>query len=294
MDGIKTNQLRHFVAVVENGGFRAAAEKINRTQPALSLSIRELERLIGGKLFESGNSAALTPLGEQCLDIAKQVVLDRDRGVEQILSLSKLKQGYLRIAVVPSVANEIMGHVIANYLKEWPDIKIELIDTSSDEIYRLIKLGSVDVGVAGFKVQDPQVNFTPCYTDPIGLVCRDDHPIANQSSFDLEDLKDEVFIHNGTTSFIQNFSIEKSLTVYNMISLYSLLEKGVGVTALPKLALPARYESLKFIPITPAYSRVIGVLKLMRRSLSPAAMEIERLIHQQLLLMSENQTGNSD
>ena len=64
---IKLQQLKHFVFVVEEGGFRTAANRANRSQAALSTSIKELEKILGQPLFETGNKSTLTPFGEICL-----------------------------------------------------------------------------------------------------------------------------------------------------------------------------------------------------------------------------------
>lgn len=64
---MKLQQLRHFLCVVEERGFRAAADRANRSQAALSASIKELEKILGQRLFEGGNKATLTPFGETCL-----------------------------------------------------------------------------------------------------------------------------------------------------------------------------------------------------------------------------------
>ena len=64
---IKLQQLKHFVMVVEEGGFRAASHRANRSQAALSTSIKELEKNLGQTLFETGNKSKLTPFGEICL-----------------------------------------------------------------------------------------------------------------------------------------------------------------------------------------------------------------------------------
>ncbi len=59
---MKLQQLKHFSLVVQEGGFRAASAKANRSQAALSTSVKELEKTLGQPLFESGHKAKLTPL----------------------------------------------------------------------------------------------------------------------------------------------------------------------------------------------------------------------------------------
>lgn len=71
---IKLQQMIHFVMVVEEGGFRAAAKRANRSQAALSTSVKELERTLGQALFETGHKAQLTPFGKVCYPKVTQFI----------------------------------------------------------------------------------------------------------------------------------------------------------------------------------------------------------------------------
>ncbi|MDO7642690.1 MAG: LysR family transcriptional regulator, partial [Reinekea forsetii] len=75
---LKIAQLRHFVWVAELKGFHVAAEKAHRTQPAISLSIRDLEKKLGEGLFEKRNAKTakteLTPFGSHFLPKAKELI----------------------------------------------------------------------------------------------------------------------------------------------------------------------------------------------------------------------------
>ena len=112
---IKLQQLKHFVMVVEEGGFRAASNRANRSQAALSTSIKELEKLLGQPLFEAGNKAKLTPFGEICVPKIVQFLnvysaLDND-----LRAAAAGQQGKVRIASVPSVAAKLIPSVLATF-----------------------------------------------------------------------------------------------------------------------------------------------------------------------------------
>lgn len=121
---IKLQQLMHFVMVVEEGGFRAASHRANRSQAALSTSIKELERILGQNLFETGNKAKLTPFGEICLPKIIQFLniytaLDND-----LRAAAAGQQGRVRIASVPSVAAKLIPSVLGAFCEQYPNVEV--------------------------------------------------------------------------------------------------------------------------------------------------------------------------
>lgn len=76
---LKITPLRYVLAVVDQGGFHAAARQVHRTQPALSMAIRELENRLGEALFERGNQATLTPFGRYCVPRFRELLTQHDR-----------------------------------------------------------------------------------------------------------------------------------------------------------------------------------------------------------------------
>ena len=109
---MKLQQLRHFLFVVEEGGFRAAADRANRSQAALSASIKELEKTLGQRLFEGGNKAILTPFGKTCLPKIKQFVAIAQALEDDLKSVAAGDKGKIRIASVPSLVTKLLPNVI--------------------------------------------------------------------------------------------------------------------------------------------------------------------------------------
>ena len=92
------SQLEFFVTVVEEGSFSKAAERVYRTQPAVSIAIRRLEEEIDAPLFErSQKTTALTAAGEIVYDYAKRILSLRDQAVDVVSELKSLKRGRVRI-----------------------------------------------------------------------------------------------------------------------------------------------------------------------------------------------------
>ncbi|MCY9803844.1 LysR substrate-binding domain-containing protein [Vibrio scophthalmi] len=282
---IKLQQLKHFVMVVEEGGFRAASNRANRSQAALSTSIKELEKLLGQPLFEAGNKAKLTPFGEICVPKIVQFLnvysaLDND-----LRAAAAGQQGKVRIASVPSVAAKLIPSVLATFCQQYPDVEVSLIDDNAAGVASRLLSGEVDLAVGNFTYMDDRaIDFTPLVSDPIGVVCLSDNPIAaNPEGIEWQTLLKQPFIRNGTCTLLDPtparvLSEQALYSVENITSLFSVLELGIGVTTLPKMAFPTNETRLVWIPlIDPPLERQIGIFRLMDRTISPQAHAFHEL-----------------
>ncbi|MEZ8194500.1 LysR family transcriptional regulator [Vibrio cortegadensis] len=287
---IKLQQLKLFALVVEEGGFRAASKRANRSQAALSTSIKELEKILGQSLFESGNKSTLTPFGEICVPKITQFLnvysaLDND-----LRAAAAGQQGRVRIASVPSVAAKLIPSVLGAFCEKYPNVEVSLVDDNAAGVEARLLSGEVDVALGNSShLDDGAIDFTPLISDPIGVVCLKDNPIAAQSDgIEWHTLLKQPFIRNGTCTLLdptpaRALSEQALYSVENITSLFSVLELGIGVTTLPKLAFPTNETRLVWIPlIDPPLKRQIGIFRLADRTISPQAQAFHDLCLQYL------------
>ena len=293
---MKIQQLRHFLLVVEEGGFRAAADRAHRTQAALSASIKELEKSLDQPLFESGNKATLSAFGESCLPKIQQFMVVYKALEEDLKSVAAGDKGKIRIASVPSLVTKLLPSVLVEYSKRYPDIEIVLIDDNSVGVANRLLTGEVDLALGNYTSIDQQeVDFTLLMSDPIGVVCLRDNPLNKLSKsseqpaqskqakskpakgLKWQQLVEQPFIYNGTCRLLENTPAEvlnrqARYTVENITSLFSLLRHDLGITTLPKLAFPSNEPELVWLALAdPELTRQIGIFKLANKTVSPAA-----------------------
>ena len=290
---LKIAQLRHFIWVAELKGFHAAAERAHRTQPAISLSIRDLENKLGESLFEKHhsktNKTELTPFGRYFLPKAKELIGHHDRVAEDMELLAKHRTGHLRLASVPSIASRVLPALLQEFMSQAPDLHISCFDDNSDTVIRMIENQQADFGLTNLLQPDQHTNltFTPVWQDEIGVVCPKEHPLAAETSLSWQELKNYRLIGNGTSRLLEGTDaaglLDKSpLYVSNMISLLAMLEAGFGITTLPRFAFPESSQTLTFVPLhSPQVLRHIGVVQQTNRSLSPPAEAFLQFILQQ-------------
>lgn len=281
----KVAQLRHFVWVAELKGFHLAAEKAHRTQPAISLSIRDLENKLGEALFEKRNSRTakteLTPFGKHFLPKAKELLAHHDRIAEDMTLLAEHKTGHLRIASVPSIASRFLPELLLNFIGD-RKLHVSVFDDNSGAVLKMVENQQVDFGIASlFDEQgESEKHFTPVWEDTLGVVCPHDHPLASYSELHWQALQQYRLISNGTSRLLVGSEAESLLAhsqyhVSNMISLVAMLEAGFGVTTLPWYAFPKGNARLIFVPLhTPVITRRIGIIRLNNKSLTPPAQAL--------------------
>ena len=285
---MKLQQLRHFLYVVEEGGFRAAANRANRSQAAISASIKELEKTLNQRLFEVGNKAVLTPFGESCVPKIQQF-LSVYQGLEDDLqAIASGEKGKIRIASVPSLVTKLLPSVLVAYSKKHPDIEIVLIDDNAVGVANRLLTGEVDLALGNCtSIDEKEIDFTLLLADPIGVVCLKNNDLNSKlnpsQGLKWQQLMTHPFIYNGTCRLLENTPAEAlnrkaRYTVENITSLFSLLRNDLGITTLPKLAFPANEPELKWIElIEPSLNRKIGIFKLANKSISPPAQAFYEL-----------------
>ncbi|MEF1229540.1 LysR substrate-binding domain-containing protein, partial [Vibrio fortis] len=196
----------------------------------------------------------------------------------------------VRIASVPSVAAKLIPSVLGAFCEQYPNVEVSLIDDNAAGVEARLLSGEVDVALGNSSSLDEDtIDFTPLISDPIGVVCLKDNPIASQpEGIEWQTLLQQPFIRNGTCTLLdptpaRTLSEQALYSVENITSLFSVLELGIGVTTLPKLAFPTNETRLIWIPlIDPPLKRQIGIFRLSDRTISPQAQAFHDLCVQYL------------
>src|SRR5580692_2408793 len=163
-----SNRLRHFVAVVDHGGFTAAAHAVYVSQPAISLAVKELEAELGVALFvRSGRRVQLTAAGSALLEPARQVLRDLETGEAAVEAVAGLKAGNVTIASLPTLAADPVAPLVGAFRRLHPGVRIDLAaPEGTSELFDLVVAGTCELGV------------TDAHDVPDGL---ESHPLGRQS-----------------------------------------------------------------------------------------------------------------
>lgn len=147
---ITLRQLECFVAVVDTGTFTTAAEAVRMTQPALSRSVRELERLVGAPLLERlPRGVVLTPAGRAVLPAARAALAETARVRDLGRRVAGLEAGELRVAAVQSLTLAALLPVVTLWRQRYPRVQLRLLEFAHrTQLEEAMREGAADVAVA--------------------------------------------------------------------------------------------------------------------------------------------------
>jgi DNA-binding transcriptional LysR family regulator len=188
-------QLEHFLAVVEERSFTRAAERVCRTQPAVSQSIKKLEEEVGAPLFaRDTHDVSLTEAGKVLVDYARKMVRARDDATRELGALKSLKTGTLNIAAHESAAVYLLPAPLRAYLTRFPDVKVGIYRSRLTDIPRQVMDREVHLG---FVKEEPGFHELKCvevHADEMILVTSPGHPLAARAGVRVRDLGAERFV----------------------------------------------------------------------------------------------------
>lgn len=197
-------QLEHFLAVVEERSFTRAAERVCRTQPAVSQSIKKLEEEVGTPLFARDvHEVSLTAAGRVLADYARKMVSLRHEAMHQVSQLKALKAGTLGIAAHESAAVYMLPAPLRLYLQRFPDIKVGIYRSRLNEIPRQVMDREVDLGFVKDEPAFRELQWVELHADEMMCVAAPGHPLAMRASVGVRDLASEQFVMHhlcGTTA----------------------------------------------------------------------------------------------
>ena len=187
-------QLRGFAAVVESGSVSAAARSLNLTPPAVSLQLRDLEDAIGVPLLERGDEGQVTTrAGRELLALAQEVQAAMTGFAERIDELTGTDHGVVSVGVV-STARYFAPTVLAEFLKLYPDIRIQLQVGNRDSTIEKLERLELDFAITGLPPEHFEVEREFISKHPQILIASPDHPLAKKSKVPLSNLRGETFL----------------------------------------------------------------------------------------------------
>lgn len=291
---ITLRQIQAFKTVAEFGSFTRAAERLKVAQPALSLSIRELERELNLRLFDrTTRRVELTGAGREFLQSADKLLADLDRAVRDARDLSEKKRGRIVIAAPPLLAAMIVPAAIAEYNTAHPGIDVGLVDARNDQILDRLRAGEADLAIGTFDERADGIRREVLAQDVLALFCAPSSPLAKKRRVRWADIDPRELIMLTRDSSIRILT-ERTLAqtghdagkplyeVSQMTTAIMLVEAGLGAAVLPAYVWSfARGRSVVSRPLAePQVMRNIYLIQPDGRSLSPAADGFARVLRQ--------------
>lgn len=256
------DQLRHLVALVEEGSFTRAAERVYLSQPALSVQIRKLEEELGVRLFDRRQGRP-TEAGEAVAARARRVLEE----VERLRALARgeeaLFQGPLRVGVIPTLAPYLLPKLLPRLAARYPGLEVSVREELTPSILQGLLEGRLDAGLVGTEERAPGLQGLRLFTEEFLAYVSPDHPLyAQESLHPLEiPLEDTWVLSEGHCFRDQVLSVCRPSLGRRRVEFQSgdletlllLVEEVGGLTLLPEVALwtLARAKWAHLRPLSP-------------------------------------------
>jgi DNA-binding transcriptional LysR family regulator len=285
------SDLEAFVAVADLASFRRAAEAVHLSQPALSRRVGKLEEALGVRLFDrTTRTVSLTAVGREFAGKARSLLDELEHSLLALGDVAATRAGEVTVACVPSAVYYYLPAVIRRYHERFPRVRVRIIDDSANTVLAAVTRGEADFGLNFIGTQDPDIDFEPILREPFVAACRRDHPLARKRHVTWAELGAHDFMTVSKTSG-NRLLIDLALAelaerprwfyeVRHVSTLLGLVEAGLGVAAVPRLAMPpAGHATLVTVPlVAPVVTRTLGLIRRHGRTLSPAARELYTLL----------------
>jgi DNA-binding transcriptional LysR family regulator len=241
---VRMEQLECVAAVARLGSFRRAAEELHISQPALSGSVRSLERELGVDILERGRQGArISDSGRDLLPYILAVLDSLDR-LRQAASGEQHAARLVRIGTVSAATTPLLTPAIRQFRELYPSTQIEVIGAQKAEIHRAVLEGGFDLGLVNYLDGDdlpPQLETTPLLCGSPVVCMRPDSPLAERAAVRASDLRSVPLIVMRSGYLMHRFLHRLLRDEAPVISFSAdgsemgklLVAEGLGVTVLP-------------------------------------------------------------
>ena len=244
-------QLRHLVAVAEHGHFGRAAESCFVTQSTLSASIKELESILGSILIErTKRSVKITALGEEVVRRAGQALREVEDIVDLVAAAGEPLSGDLRLGVIPTIGPYLIPRVMPALRGAYPSLRLYLREDQTARLLERLAAGNLDVVLLALPYRTKGLETLVFADDPFFVACAAGHPFAELEQVTPDDLMGEDLLLLEEGHCLRDHALsachlepgataQDSFQATSLHTLVQMVDGGLGLTLLPKMAIDA-------------------------------------------------------
>ncbi|HEU0120364.1 MAG TPA: LysR substrate-binding domain-containing protein [Bryobacteraceae bacterium] len=249
---MELHSLKVFQTVATEKSFSRAAEKLLRTQPAVSLAVQRLESELGERLIDrSGKELLLTDAGKIVFDFSRRF---ENLELEMANALNEMRDnssGVLIVGANESTSLYLLQHIV-NYRRLYPKVKVRVRRSLSSKIPGQLIDGELELGVISYDPQDERLHSQVIYTDHLAFVVSPDHRFAQRGAVSISELGMETFIaHNVLSPYreivLREFQrhrvpLNMDVEMPTVETIRRMVQRNEGVAFLPKMCVEQEVE----------------------------------------------------
>ena len=286
---MEIQQLYYYMELCKQKNFTEAGYACNMTQGALSKQIRKLENELGITLIRRNTRKfELSKEGEIFLSYAKKMT-----GTYEEMLKNVQKNQEIKIGCMPVLAPYHFARLVADFRKEYPDIKLVIDERIASEIQENSDRYDFLILRENMMEDQKKFRFSPLYDDKLCAVLYEKHPLYGRDRLQLKELKDDVFIfpERGSGSYEVFYkSCEKAgfepkiaFEFPQANTIMSFVSEGVGVTiTFSTVYREAKCAGVKMIPLEDELHSVISLFYRRNKPLDYAKKQFLNYVREHL------------
>ena len=276
--------LQVFLTVATEKSFSRAAERLLRTQPAVSLALQRLEQELKEKLIDrSAKGLLLTDAGRTVLEYARRFQSLQQEMENSLAELRDNSAGRLTIGANESTSLYLLRH-IERYRELYPKVKVEVRRSLSSRIPNELLDGNLELGVISYDPGDERLKSKVIYTDALAFVVSPTHRLAHRKTVSITELGSENFVaHNVVSPYrevvLREFQAHKvplrmDVEMPTVETIRKMVQNNMGVAFVPRMCVEQEIEQRTLFEVRIKEMHVERKIRLVyptRRALSHAA-----------------------
>jgi DNA-binding transcriptional LysR family regulator len=297
-------ELNVFLTVARERSFSRAAQKLFRTQPAVSIGVRKLEESVGEPLFVRGaRSGQLTDAGKLLASYAERMLNLRQEITRAMADLRTGQRGELSLGVNESSIHALLP-ALARYRQLYPDVHLAVRRTFSRDIPSELMNYRLDLGVASFVPQEQPLASVKIFRDELAFVVSPGHRLAKKGRVDITDLGAESFIAHIVESPFRNRVIQlfakhhvplhMSVEMPTIESIKRFVQMDIGVAIVPRMCVRWEVEQGLLVEVKIRQLRMPRDLYLLYRRRGPLSHAAAALLKMMRPRASASSVGVPD
>ncbi|MNW42940.1 LysR family transcriptional regulator, transcription activator of glutamate synthase operon [Fontibacillus panacisegetis] len=279
---MELRQIQYFIEVAKLEHVTEASYALHVSQSAVSRQIFKLESELGVDLFiHEGRKVKLTPIGRLFLSHMEHLMKVIDNAQQEISEFLDPERGTVRIGFPSSLAAQMIPTVVSGFREKYPLVHFQLQHGSYKELVEWVVKGDMNLAIMGPVPHEAQIKSEVLFEENFVALLPAGHPLANQTSVKLSDLKDDSFVlfpegfvlRDMVVKACSNLGFQPKVTFEgdDLDAIKGLVSSGLGLTVLPEIALSEHIAStIVTLPVVePRVTRDVGVIIPANRELPP-------------------------
>jgi len=284
-------KVQMFLAAVRHGNLTEAASELGVSQPALSKSIKALERSLDVRLLDRGRfGVAPTPAGETLLQHGQVVEAELRHAMDSIEAFKGSRSGHVLVGCGPTEANRLLPQALLQLAGTHPQLRVTVLYGLNESLMPWVKQGEVDFALSSVpgRAMDPALEHDALFTETGVVVARAGHPLARQRAIEPALLREQTWIlprrreleRLAFDDFFTRHGLEPpeaQTETTSTVLMKAVVMQSDALTFIPRELIWWEVQARQLVPLHVQgtdWTRIVGITRRRRGSVSPAALRL--------------------